>query len=124
MPEPTILEIALQSILIGIEPQIEAYALYAPQTARAPFRVFQRIGADRDFTLQGPSGLVDVRMQIDTYAPTYIEARTLAGKARQTLNGFRGAVSGVQILACRLDSDIDMLEEDTDRSCSARATIS
>jgi hypothetical protein len=114
MPDPTILEIAVRSKLEAIDGTTKAYALFVPQNTLAPFDVYQRIGAERDFTLQGPSGLADVRMQIDTYAIGYIEARTRAGLIRQAFDGFRGVVSGVDILACRLDSDFDLFEEGTD----------
>lgn len=112
--EPTILEVALQSMLAAVEGSNGAYPLYSPQDARTPYFLYGRVDTERDFTLQGPSGLADARMEITAYAPGYVEALTLAGKARQALDGFLGTVEGVDILACRLDTDSDVFVAETD----------
>lgn len=114
MSEPTILEIALQTMLAAVDDAAAAYPLYAPQDAGSKYFLFGRVDTDRDFTLQGPSGLADARFEITAYAPGYLEALTLSGKARQALNGFLGTVEGVEILACRLDTDSDVFEDGTD----------
>jgi len=113
MPAPTILEVALQTKLAAIAGSNGAYPLFAPQDAAAPYILFGRVDTDRDFTLEGPSGLADARIEITPYAPGYVQALTLAGLIRQALNGFIGTVSGVEILACRLDTDSDTFEDGT-----------
>lgn len=114
MSDPTILEVALQSMLATIDGSNGAYPLYSPQDQAAPYILFGRVDTDRDFTLQGPSGLADARIEITAYAPGYQQALTLSGKVRQALNGFLGTVEDVEILACRLDTDADTFEDGTD----------
>jgi hypothetical protein len=115
MSDPTVLEIGLQALLAGVGGSTGAYGGgYAPQSAVAPFLTYQRISADRDFHLQGPTGMADVRMQIDAYAATYLQARQVAGAVRQLLDGYLGTSVGVKITASRLISDLDVFEPDTD----------
>jgi hypothetical protein len=114
MDDPTILEIAVQAMLEEIEGSNGVYADEAPQDVRAPYLIHSREGTDRDFCLQGPTGLADARIEIDAYSPSKLEALKLSGRVRQALNGFRGTVSDVEILACRLDTDSDVFVDGTD----------
>lgn len=69
------------------------YAMRAPQNAKEPFIIYQRVSSERWRHLQGPSGMVQAMMQIDFYHATYNGARDLALAMEAALDGFRGTVA-------------------------------
>ena len=80
----------------------------APQAAARPFIVLNRISGTRDYTMQGPSGYVQSRVQVDVYAETYTSAKATARQAIAALSGVRtGSVLGVF-----LDAERDLTSED------------
>lgn len=65
----------------------------APQGVDAPFVVYERISGLRTHSHSGASGLADVRVEVRSWARTYLEAKTLADLIRKDLDGFSGEVT-------------------------------
>lgn len=95
------------------------YAMRAPQNATAPFVVYQRADSDRWRHINGPSGMVQITMQIDIYAATYAQSRSLAVQLEAILDGFRGEVGygsnspvdKVRIAGISCQTDVDLIDE-------------
>jgi len=68
------------------------YPLRAPQNATAPFIVYQRSNSDRWRSINNPSGIAQATMQIDVYAATFEEIRSISSTIEQSLDGFNGLV--------------------------------
>lgn len=81
----------------------------APQKTQPPYVVMNRITGLRDYHMLGASGLVTSRVQIDCYARTYSEAKTVARSASAILSGYRGGgVHGIF-----LDNERDLPASDS-----------
>lgn len=96
------------------------YALVLPQKPTLPAISYQRISGPRIQNLLGATGRAVARIQIDSWAETYVGAQTLAAAVRSSLNGFIGdltdggspaATRGVVI---RLDNERDNFEDELD----------
>ena len=105
------LERAAYTLLSTIE---TTYAGKAPQDADTPFIVYRAITRDGWDSLDGPSGMAQKSIQVDSYAIGSDDAKQLAGQVRQLLNGYGGTVSSVRIDSCRLLSETDLSELETD----------
>ena len=77
---------------------------------------FQRITADRNYTIHGPDLLVGALLQIDCWsdAPEYqgsYSAAKLLGKAvRVALHGFRGMMGTLRVQETNIESERDVFE--------------
>lgn len=98
------MEEALTSLLADNAPR--RYWSRAPQSPepQRPYVVLTRISAVRDYHLQGASGYVVSRIQIDIYADTYTSADTTAQAIIRTLSGYRGG----SILGLFVDNQRDL----------------
>jgi hypothetical protein len=73
------------------------YPVILPQGERNPSIVYNRITAQGDHHMTGPSGLAMVRMQIDAWAAKQDDADALARAIKARIDGFRGVMGdGVQ----------------------------
>ena len=88
-----------------------------PEGQLEPSVVFNRISETTDYTMDGDSGLSQVRMQIDAWATTSDEANSLAGAVYDRLTGQRGEwqgnsetveVNGVFVVNSREEYDATM----------------
>ena len=61
-----------------------------PQGAALPGLVLNVVSDAEGLHLKGPDGLSEGRVQIDAYAKTYGEAKTLSRAVRTVLHGYRG----------------------------------
>jgi len=68
------------------------YWLAAPQGEKPPYAILQRITGIRDYHFQGPSGLVESRVQIDCYDKTYEGVAAMARSIVSHLSGHRGGI--------------------------------
>jgi len=98
------------STAVGALAADRIYPQVAPQqTATLPYMTYNRIDGIHMHNMSGPSGLVNVRMQIDYYASTYSGASALADAARNVLDGYTGSVTvgstSIDIKQCHLISD-------------------
>lgn len=98
MPAPTtFLEQAVFALLNGVAGGGPNYPLMAPQNVRPPYRIYQRIDGTRFGSMDGPSGLAQARIQVDSYAPTYEAAKLDSETVRQAIDGFSGTIAGIRI---------------------------
>lgn len=87
------------------------YALRAPQGSKDPFVIFQRINSERWRSINNPSGIAQAHIQIDAYAGSYYEAKTLAASVEEILDGYKGTVSSVRIAGISLQDDHDTFDQ-------------
>lgn len=85
----------------------KVYANIAPANVTTPFVLWRRDSVRREQTLSRPLGVPHVRMELQIYADTYIEARRLADSCRAILDGFGGAFDNVVVSQCALDAESD-----------------
>lgn len=95
------------------------YNSYAPSTRDKPFVIYSQISGPRDQTFDGPSGLATIHIQLNSFAATYLEARTIADVIRRKLDGFEGTVSltgggSCKILETKLIDEGDVPTEQSD----------
>ncbi|QPC87415.1 DUF3168 domain-containing protein [Mesorhizobium sp. NBSH29] len=80
------------------------YWVRAPQGQKPPYVIMQRITGIRDYHLQGASGLVESRVQIDCYDKAYSSVASMARSVVSILSGHRaGIIQGIFI-----DSERDL----------------
>ena len=105
------IETAIRSILINDatvkDITTRCYPVTIPQSPTYPLILYTKITGMRDHHLQGPNGRAHPRMQIESWAKTYTEAKTLAGAIREALDGYSGTASGTVIGSCLIDSERD-----------------
>ena len=104
------IESSIRSILVN-DATVKAittrcYPVTIPQSPTYPLILYTRISGVRDHHLQGPSGIVRTRMQIEAWAETYSGAKTLAAAIRGALDGYTGPAIG----SCLLDNERDIYE--------------
>lgn len=92
------------------------YALRIPQGVNASSIVVTRVSGPGDYHMDGPSGLISARIQIDAWAATADAATTLANLVKDRIDGYRGTmgtggnivtVHGVFVADLREDYDGD-----------------
>ena len=75
-----------------------------PQNGSLPAVTLKVISAPGDYTLAGPSGLIQARVQIDSWGTSYGSARALQRAVRACVDGWKsGAILGVFV-----DSERDL----------------
>lgn len=72
------------------------YPKVLPQGRRDTSLVYNRISMVGDHHMQGASGLVSVRMQLDAWAETADQAYELAAAVKYRIDGYRGPMSSVE----------------------------
>lgn len=88
----------------------------AVQGEAPPYVTLRVISAPRDYHMQGASGLVESRVQIDCDAATYAAAKSVARAVEGALSGFKGTQGNTKFLAVFLDQERDSNEELTGTS--------
>lgn len=68
------------------------YPLRLPQAERQTSIVYTRISGQGDHHNTGPSGLTQLRLQIDCWAPSIAAATALANLVKERIDGFRGTM--------------------------------
>lgn len=69
------------------------YPVTLPQGVRETSIVYHRISETESLHMQGPSGLVAARFQIDAISKTADGAANLADAIKERLNGFAGTIT-------------------------------
>ena len=108
------IETALFSILSGestISDIVSAriYPLRAPQGVAMPHMTYQMISADRDHTLDGPTGFTMARFQFNCWAATYPEAKRLLEAVRKFFDGYTGTVNQRRIQCVQSENEGDII---------------
>lgn len=74
------------------------YWVRAPQTAARPYVIMSKVDGLPDMTMQGPSGYVFNRVQIDCYADTFTTLLALVRSVKALLSGHKGGnIQGIFI---------------------------
>ena len=94
------MEEALIAILLanaGVAALVGArvYPGVRPQGASLPAVIFNRISGQPGYTMDGPDGSSESRVQVDAYAGSYGATKALARAARLALSGLSGVHHGV-----------------------------
>lgn len=79
---------------------LSVYNQMAPATESPPYAVISRVSATHVETFDGPSGLVEARIQISVWATTPDQAEDVAELIRLALHGFKGLM-GTELLDVR-----------------------
>lgn len=64
------------------------YPQVAPDGVRRPFIVYQRISMNSENVLDGRTGLINTRLQVDVYATTYAQAQQIAAAIDALMDGW------------------------------------
>ena len=112
------IEAAIRSILIN-DATVKAittrcYPVALPQSPTYPLILYTKITGMRDHHLQGPSGHAHPRFQIEAWAKTYTEAKTLADAIREALDGYSGTAAGTKLGSCLIESERDDYQNEID----------
>ena len=112
------IEAAIRSILIADDTvkalTTRVYPVALPQSPQYPLILYTKITGMRDHHLQGPSGHAHPRFQIEAWAKTYTEAKTLADAIREALDGYSGTAAGTKIGSCLIESEQDIYESEVE----------
>lgn len=113
------MEEALTAVLLADEPLRDLVAgrihwLARPQAESLPAITLQRIGGRRDYRTDGPSGLVESRVQLDAWGARFADAKGAARAAVRMLSGLSGRVADVEFHGVFVDAESD--QRDTTNS--------
>lgn len=86
----------------------------APQSAPLPFILLTRVNTNFVHSLTGFSELSNARIQIDCYAKTQKEARSVGTAVRQSIDSFRGEESGITINGIIILDSMDGFDDSPD----------
>lgn len=86
-----------------------------PQGITFPAIRYQRVTATRTQALNANVGVTSVTLQIDCFADTYSQAKTLADEVRTILHGYRGVWGTLTARHVSLETENDLYEQDGDR---------
>jgi hypothetical protein len=88
----------------------QAFPLIAPESAALPYVIYGRVSTARESIMAGPTP-VNVNpagtFQVEIYAATYSQAKTLADLVRAAMHNFNGTASGITIRLCLLLEERD-----------------
>jgi len=118
--EPAIqekLSVALAALDVALTDKV--FFMRAPESEDGPFVIIQRTNSDRVRDINGPSGLTQDTLQIDSYHTTYLTAKALAADIEDTLDGLRESISYgsdspqdfVDIRGVSLQNDVDIVDQ-------------
>ncbi|WP_028034107.1 DUF3168 domain-containing protein [Chelativorans sp. J32] len=113
------MEEAIIAILLadaGVAGQIgtQVYPGRAPQGVSTEYALVRSVTRLPDYTMAGPSGYEERRIQIDVYALTYTKAKRTARAIVNALSGRRGKQGAINIQGIFLDGERDLPTTDED----------
>jgi len=86
-----------------------------PQGVVLPAVMWFKVSAGIEYTQSGPEKGREPRYQLDCWAETYLEARTLAEEMIAALSGYRGAMGNEMVEAAFIEGDRDNNDPETGR---------
>jgi hypothetical protein len=91
------------------------FPLIAKQGQEVPFVVYDRTATNRDKTLTGFDGLVEVSFQLNVHEKTYSNLKTVSQNVITKLKSFEGQTWGTyKIQSCEIDNEIEDYFDDDD----------
>jgi len=89
-----ILKTSTVAQLTGWTAQASIYQVVAPEDLeRLPLIAFSYVGGSSGNTLDGVGGIQKLRLQIDCWGTTPVDAKNLADAVRKVLDGYQGVLS-------------------------------
>lgn len=95
--------------------ETRVYPLQRPQGSELPAITYQVISTTPLHAFARDAGVFTVRVQVDSWAETYIGARQLANEVRGILSRWRGAAGQTEILDVLMDNELETAEGSTKR---------
>ena len=83
----------------------------SPQGSASPRVVLYGISGVRDMRMDGPTGLVASRVQVDCLGASYGSAKAVARAVEARLSGYSGTASGIVFQGCFLIGERDDFED-------------
>lgn len=83
-----------------------------PQGDTLPSISMQRVSGVRDYAMQGATGLVQSRVQIDCWGETYASTLAVARAVRDLLSGIRRNLGSTELQGAFIDSERHGYEKD------------
>lgn len=99
------IEEAMHTILSGVN--AKCWAFQIPSGTKLPAITFFKVSGPRDYTQEGPSGLVSARFQVTSWGNTYTESKQLSEQVRFALDGYRGSLNDARIDGVMILNEID-----------------
>jgi hypothetical protein len=97
-------------ILSGNGAPTGVYWVQRPQTSLLPSVVLYRISNIPDYTMDGPSGLIESRVQMDTFAKSYAEAKNTSRILINNISGFHGTIGDTKFNLVSIDGERDIYD--------------
>ena len=114
----TVIEQALRAILVAdagvLAITTRVYPNFIPQKPTWPLIVYQKVSGLRDQALSGPTGKAHPRFQMESWAKTYNEAKSLANAVRVALDGGTFTKGTVTIGGVVIQSEWDAYEPEVE----------
>ena len=82
-----------------------------PRMSELPSIALHQVSGVRQYAMQGASGLVAARVQIDCWALSNKDATSVADAVNTAIGGLAATVKGVQLQGCFLESEIDFVDD-------------
>lgn len=82
-----------------------------PQGSQLPAIVLQRVSGTTDYTMDGPSGLKQSRVQIDCWAKTYGSSVAVSRAVKSALSGLRADLGSTNIQGAFVDNERQSFEQ-------------
>jgi hypothetical protein len=98
---------AITTLVSGVYPQT------LPQQASAPAIVYSLDDEEMQQLLDGTSPLLEARVTIDCYSPSYAGADAIAAAVKTALIGHRGTFGSKVVDHLRKERELDLFEADT-----------
>jgi hypothetical protein len=76
---------------------------------------YSRITTSRTLSLNSTVGVTNATIQVDSFASSYSDAKTLADEVRTALHGFSGTLGTLKARLIKLETENDFSERDGDR---------
>jgi len=99
---------AAVSALVGTR----VYPNIVPQNKAMPAITYQQISGLRNYTMDGPVGLVEARFQINCWSTTYVQSRVLARLVRKALDNY--STTPIEITYLENEGDMPEVESGKD----------
>ena len=95
-------------------PVAKVFAQRIEQEVAPPFIRFFRAATHRPGAISGHNGAVRALIQVDVFATTYGEMKTMMDAVRLSLDGFKGAMGTVTSKGCRILSERDYFDAESE----------
>lgn len=114
--EGAFIDLLLTDAAIAAVVETRVYPLRRPQGSALPAIVSTRISGQPLYVDEGEAGLQNARVQVDSWAATYTQAKDLAQLVRARLSAFSGVHDGIDFSYIMLDEERDLTESGANAS--------